>query len=73
MLIDEDRLLDYMEELLAPGGVVVEHHGSELFPERWFDLVAVLRCDNTLLFDRLAARGYSQAKIQENVECEIMV
>jgi predicted RNase H-like HicB family nuclease len=74
----------------------------------WFDLVVVLRCDNTLLWDRLAARcdaatsmlcmdslwpwfasvprldtcwaeaagvwsrGYTETKVKENVECEIM-
>jgi len=35
----------------------VEFHGSELFPERWFDLVLVLRCSNTTLYDRLQRRG----------------
>ncbi|KAE9553533.1 hypothetical protein FO519_003226 [Halicephalobus sp. NKZ332] len=53
------------------GGVVVEYHACELFPERWFDGVFVLRCSNTILFDRLTARGYSEQKIKENVECEI--
>ncbi len=60
----EDRLLDHMEVLLAGGGCIVEHLGCELFPERWFDLVVVLTCDNTLLYDRLLARGYALAKIK---------
>lgn len=34
--------------------------------------VIVLQADNTILYDRLVARGYSQKKIEENVECEIM-
>ena len=51
---------------------ILEHHSCALFPERWFDLVLVLRTDNTLLFDRLVRRGYSARKVQENVECEIM-
>lgn len=72
MIIDEDRLLDHMEEVLADGGCVVEHHSCDFFPERWFDLVVVLLCNNTLLFDRLSARGYPLSKVQENVECEIM-
>ncbi len=33
--------------------------------------MVVLRTDNTTLFDRLKARGYSEKKISENVECEI--
>lgn len=66
------QLLDHMEETLGPGGFVVEFHSSDLFPERWFDLVLVLRTDNTVLFDRLTRRGYSDKKIEENVTAEIM-
>jgi DNA-binding MarR family transcriptional regulator len=39
---------------------------------RWFDLVVVLTTDNTILYDRLEKRGYSERKISENIECEIM-
>lgn len=53
------------------GGCVVDYHGCDFFPERWFDIVVVLRCDNTILYDRLAARGYDGKKIRENIECEI--
>jgi adenylate kinase len=68
----EEKLLDEMEIELQDGGVVVDFHGSDLFPERWFDLVICLRTDNTVLFDRLTKRGYPSNKITENVECEIM-
>jgi broad-specificity NMP kinase len=47
-------------------------NGSQRTSFRWFDLVVALTCDNTIIYDRLAARGYSANKIQENVECEIM-
>jgi adenylate kinase len=69
--LDEDRLLDEMEEMLAEGGTVVEYHSCDFFPERWFDLVVVLRTDNTVLYDRLQKRGYSQKKIEENLQAEI--
>ena len=32
----------------------------------------VLQTDNTVLYDRLKKRGYSDRKIQDNVTCEIM-
>ena len=54
------------------GGCIVDYHSSDFFPERYFDLVLCLRCNNTILYDRLEARGYAQGKIQENIECEIM-
>lgn len=41
---------------MSEGGIVLEHHTVDFFPERWFDLVLVLRCDNTLLYDRLVDR-----------------
>ena len=41
---------------LAAGGCIVDYHGCDFFPERWFDLVLVLRADNTVLFDRLVKR-----------------
>ncbi|EGF77373.1 hypothetical protein BATDEDRAFT_30752 [Batrachochytrium dendrobatidis JAM81] len=71
-MINEDKVVDELEEIMAQGGVVVDHHGCDFFPERWFDLVVVLTCNNTTLYDRLQSRGYSDKKIQDNVECEIM-
>jgi adenylate kinase len=71
-ILNDDRLLDAMEPMVADGGSIVDFHSCELFPERWFDLVVVLRTDNSVLYDRLVKRGYSEIKITENIECEIM-
>lgn len=32
----------------------------------------MLRCDSTLLYDRLTARGYKGKKLEENMDSEIM-
>ncbi|XP_029164774.1 adenylate kinase isoenzyme 6 isoform X2 [Nylanderia fulva] len=69
--LDEDKLLDGMESAMNGGGIIVDYHSAELFPERWFDIVFVLRTDNTILYDRLEKRGYSGKKLQDNIECEI--
>lgn len=50
------QLLDIMEGMMEKGGNIVDYHGCELFPERWFDAVFVIRTNNTALFDRLTAR-----------------
>lgn len=71
-ILDEDKILDIMEPILAEGGCVVDYHSPEIFPERWFELVLVLRTQTDVLFDRLAERGYSEKKRNENMECEIM-
>lgn len=38
------------------GGNVVEMHTCDFFPERWFQLIVVLRSTNKNIFDRLEAR-----------------
>lgn len=75
-VLDEDKLLDQMEGLLDKAaeqneGVVVDFHMPLIFPERWFDLVLVLRTKTELLFDRLTTRGYNEKKRSENMEAEI--
>jgi adenylate kinase len=74
LVIDEDRVVDEMDDnmSLPSGGFCVDYHGCDFFPERWFDLVVVLRTDNTTLFDRLTERGYSDKKRTENIDAEIM-
>lgn len=71
-ILDEDKLLDYLEGPIADGGCVIDHHTCGFYPERFFQLVVVLRCDNTILYDRLDARGYNEKKLSENIEAEIM-
>jgi len=42
LLIDEaaeDRIVDELEAAMAAGGVLLEHHAADFFPERWFGLV----------------------------------
>lgn len=71
-IVDEDKLLDALEPELELGGAIVDWHVCEIFPERLIDLVIVLRCDNSILFERLTKRGYSENKVQENLDVEIM-
>lgn len=71
-IVDDDALLDSIEPDCLRGGCLIDWHECELFPKSWIDLVVVLRCDHTVLWDRLEKRGYSLAKIQENNEAEIM-
>jgi len=70
--VDEDKLLDELEPIVAEGGVILDWHTCEIFPERWPDLVVVLRCEHSQLWDRLEKRSYPLKKIQENNEAEIM-
>jgi adenylate kinase len=50
------QLLDKLEIVQAPGGKILDWHTCDIFPERWIDLVVVLRCDHSLLWTRLEKR-----------------
>uniref|UniRef100_A0A1J3JF73 Adenylate kinase isoenzyme 6 homolog n=1 Tax=Noccaea caerulescens TaxID=107243 RepID=A0A1J3JF73_NOCCA len=70
-IINEDLVCDELEDVMVAGGNIVDYHGCDFFPERWFDRVVVLQTENTALYDRLTKRGYSGTKLSNNIECEI--
>ncbi len=67
LIADISRLSVYVKGLA--GDVVIEGHVSHLLP---VDLVVVLRASPSALRRRLEARGWSQAKIRENIEAEAL-
>ncbi|KAJ8554477.1 hypothetical protein K7X08_025155 [Anisodus acutangulus] len=52
-IINEQLVCDELEYMTEAGGNIVDHHGCDFFPERWFDRVVVLQTDNTVLYDKL--------------------
>ena len=56
LLTQSDKLIDDLEPIVSEGGVILDWHTCEVFPERWPDLVVVLRCDHTKLWERLERR-----------------
>ncbi|KAJ4979597.1 hypothetical protein NE237_010377 [Protea cynaroides] len=70
-IINEDLVCDELEDMMEEGGNIVDYHGCDFFPERWFDRVVVLQTDNSVLYDRLSSRGYMGTKLTNNIECEI--
>lgn len=76
-ILNEDKLLDHLEVVFEEAeeedvGIVADYHVCEVFPERWFDLVLVLRANTDVLYDRLTARAYNDRKRSQNLESEIM-
>lgn len=53
-------------------GIVIDSHLSHFLPNKYVDLCIVTRCDTRRLYARLKKRGYSNSKVQENMEAEIM-
>lgn len=68
----EDAVLDELEPIMSNGGVILDHHSCDWYPERWIQLAVVLRVETEVLYDRLEARGYSKQKLDENIQAEIM-
>lgn len=71
-MMNDEKLCDALEDLVQKGGIVLDFHCSDIFPEDWIDHVFVLMTDNTVLYSRLEDRGYPERKLRENVEAEIM-
>ncbi|XP_037677809.1 adenylate kinase isoenzyme 6-like [Choloepus didactylus] len=70
-ILDEDRVVDALENQMKEGGVIVDYHGCDFFPECWCHIVFVLRTDNSILYKRFETSGYSEKKLQDNIQCEI--
>ncbi|KAG7606760.1 Adenylate kinase isoenzyme 6 [Arabidopsis thaliana] len=69
--INEDSVIDELDDAMIEGGNIVDYHGCDFFPQRWFDRVVVLRTENSVLYDRLTNRGYSGTKLSNNLQCEM--
>ena len=67
VIADLDGLCHYVEKM--QGDVILEGHVSHLLP---VDKIIVLRTSPPLLRKRLEDRGWSEAKITENLEAEAL-
>ena len=71
--IDEELLASSLSPALSrDGGAVLDWMHADFWDEGLLDLVVTLRADNAVLWRRYEARGYPDAKVQENIDAEIM-
>lgn len=66
------RFLDKYLEDVPEDYCIIETHTVTTLPKKVIDIAFVLNSRTDILFDRLKSREYSQDKINENMECEIM-
>lgn len=52
-------------------GLVIDSHLSHFLPPKYVDLCIVTKCSIKKLSYRLKKRGYSKAKVKENVDAEL--
>ena len=70
-IVDVDRLNNYVKKNYTRGGIVfVEGHLSHCL--KCVDRVIILRCHPDELRKRLSLKGWSDEKIKENLEAEIL-
>jgi adenylate kinase len=62
-----------VEESEGKKGVVIEFHSIDFLKSKFIDKIFVLQTDTNILWQRLEARKYSEAKIKGNVEAEIFM
>ena len=62
-IFDEEKVASALEPLLAKGNCVLDFHTIDIVEPSSLDLVAVLRADTEVLYDRLEKRGYETKKV----------
>lgn len=74
LIADVDRLVSEVRRLAceAEGRLIVEGHYADVTPKDWVEKAIVLRTHPMELWRRLAERGWSESKIKENVQAEIL-
>ena len=71
--VDTDKLVEEIQPLLTKTkrSILVDGHLSHFLPRKTIDLCIVVTCSLKKLQKRLEKRGYSKAKIRENLDSEI--
>lgn len=76
-IVDEKRLAKVLEKLIKEAKkkkekLVIDSHMSHCVDPKLVGLCIVTKCNLKTLEKRLKKKGYNKAKIDENMECEIM-
>ncbi|MFC1728397.1 AAA family ATPase [Nanoarchaeota archaeon] len=72
-IIDEKKLVKILVKLINDDKkVVIDSHLSHFIPKEYVEKCVITKTDLKKLKNRLKRRGYSKAKVEENLEVEIM-
>lgn len=73
-IINEDCLVDAIinEVEATRKRVIMEGHYIDLVPSGSVEIVFILRTHPAILRERLTERGYTESKVNENVEAEVI-
>ena len=71
-IVDEEKLVAALKDKIKEGkDYVIDSHMSHELPANLVDKCIVTKCDIKVLKKRLEKRGYSEAKVKENLDAEI--
>lgn len=72
-IVDVSKLNKVLIDLIKKSKkkLVIDSHLSHYLPKEHVSLCVVCKCDLKILKKRLEKRGYSKAKIRENIDAEI--
>ncbi len=69
-IVDLDRIKKQLKQIAkSERNLIIESHYAHDIP---CDIVVILRCNPAELRKRMQSKGWSEAKIEENIEAEIM-
>ena len=71
-IIDTKKLNKFLISIIKENpDLIIDSHLSHYLPKKYVDLCIITKCSLKKLESRLKKRGYSKAKIRENLDSEI--
>lgn len=72
-IIDVEKLSDKLKMIIKSSteNLIIDSHLSHYIDSSFIDLCIVAKCELKALKQRLESRGYSEAKVRENLDSEI--
>jgi adenylate kinase len=77
-IADFDKLIPYLIDAIEKAQneqndfFFIEGHFADIVPNKFIDIVIILRCHPDILKKRLEKRGYKESKVIENLQAEIL-
>jgi adenylate kinase len=72
-VIDPLRVKRWLQSVIEDGDTILATHFiGNMIPSRWVKVAIVLRLDPLVLYRRLRSKAWSQGKVWENVESELV-
>lgn len=72
-LFDVDKVREHLNATAeSTGSFIIDTHSPAVAMDIRFDFIFHLKCDTGVLYQRLRSRGYPEAKVSENLDCECL-